>query len=94
MLINIIVVDFSSLALKALKILCGLLKLIITVCDNITHKKQLKETKFCQPVTTNEGPALDSRVLARDLEAESAMNGSTGLRLGAPHGYGQTSGKT
>ena len=87
MLINIIVVDFSSLTLKALKILCGLLKL----CDNIT---QLKETKFCQSVTTNEGPALDSRVLARDLEAESAMNGSTGLRLGAPHGYGQTSGKT
>ena len=27
-------------------------------------------------------------------EAESAMNGSNGLGLGALHGYGQTSGET
>ena len=42
-----------------------LLQLIIY--DYITHKKQLKKKKYCQPVTTNEGPALDSRALAQDL---------------------------
>ncbi|KAL5506495.1 hypothetical protein EMCRGX_G008150 [Ephydatia muelleri] len=39
---------------------------------------------------TNEGPALDSRALAQDLTnmrlSLPAINGSSGLGLGAPHG--------
>ena len=45
---------------------------------------------YCQPVTTNEGPALDSRAPAKDHTAESDINGSSDLGFVAHHGYGQT----
>ena len=35
-------------------------------CD-INTQDTTKEIKCCQPVMTNEGPALDSRALAQDL---------------------------
>ena len=37
-----------------------------TYCD-INKHKTTKEIKSCQPVMTNEGPALESRALAQDL---------------------------
>ena len=38
----------------------------ILYCDTNTQETT-KEIKCCQPVMTNEGPALDSRALAQDL---------------------------
>ena len=37
-------------------------------CPGIYNTQETtKEVKCCQPVMTNEGPALDSRALAQDL---------------------------
>ena len=42
--------------------------IIINITVIIKHTRNNKgNQKYCQPVMTNEGPALDSRALAQDL---------------------------